>query len=97
MNAATEKSVDALGTQAADTAMRACAEYLRLNNVTVTDYDTASTIIRRHVKAAVGPALDDAKEALEAGMGQVASATFLASMKLAGFAAAKEIAESLKA
>ena len=72
--------------------MRAAAEYLRRHNVTVTDWGKAAQIVREHARGAFSLALADAKEALDCGMAEAAEHTFLASMRLAGFAAAREIA-----
>lgn len=89
MNATT---IDRLGTAAAETAMRAAADYLRprAKLTTDADLDRAASLIRNHAKAAVGPALDDARAAIDCGMVQVAETTFLATMAAAGIAAAKE-------
>lgn len=85
-------SLDQLGTVAAETSMKAAGEYLARVGFTVTDYGAASEIVKRHCKAALTQALDDARAALDAGMGRVAAETFTASMRLAGIAAGREIA-----
>jgi hypothetical protein len=82
-----------LGTFAATLAMQGAAEWLKANDlVRTTDLDAVCVAIRRHATQAVHEALADAREAFEAGMTNAASATFAATMKLAGIAAAKEIA-----
>lgn len=83
-------NIDDLGTLAAEVAMRSAAEYVRVNNLRVHDYDAAAECIRAHCKARLSDALRDAKEALDCGMMQVAQATFKATMALAGIEAAKE-------
>jgi hypothetical protein len=85
-------SLDHLGRIAADAAMRGAVEYGRRHAVDFNaNLDRLLHAIRKHAKAAVGPAMDDAKAALDAGMGKVAEATFLASMTAAGIAACKEV------
>lgn len=84
--------VDRLGTIAADVAMRAAAEYIRINNLKVLDYDAATECLRSYCKSRLPMALKDAKDALDCGMGQVAEATFKATMAMAGIEAAKEFA-----
>jgi len=82
-----------LGTIAAQTAMRAAAEWWNRNVSSVSASDAADRLvpaIRRHTKDALTQALADAKEALDAGMGSAAQATFLATMRLAGINAARE-------
>ena len=78
---------------AADRAMRAAAAYVAkhagLNRGDLTGELTAA--LKRRLLTAVPAALDDAREALACGMSAVAEATFLASMALAGVAAAKEV------
>ena len=93
MNAILSQSVDSLGSQAANVAMKGAAEYLRTKGQKPNDaqIDAIVEALRRHTKNAVSSALADAKAAVEAGMGGFANATFFASMKLAGIAAAKEI------
>lgn len=84
------RTIDNLGTIAAEVAMRAAAEYVRSNGLKVVDYDAATECLRSHCKARLPLALDAAKKALDCKMGQVAEATFKAEMALAGIEAAKE-------
>ena len=91
------QAIDQLAVIAADAGMRAAADYLRLNNVAVTDFQAATEIIREEIRKAVEPALDDAKKALEANMGLIAETTFRASMVEAGIKAGKRIQKSLRA
>jgi hypothetical protein len=86
------KTTDQLGTIAAETAMRAAAEYVRTNGLKVLDYDAATACLRSYCKVYLPSALADAKSALDCGMGQVAETTFKATMALAGIEAAKEFA-----
>ncbi len=89
----TDAQINQFASQAADTAMRAAADYVRRNGLTVTDYDQATAALRQVVKARLGQALDDARDALDAHMGAaIAQATFDASMRLAGIEAAKQFA-----
>ena len=87
------RSPEELGSVAANITMNASADYIHRNNLTVTDYKVAADVIRDFCKEALFPALDDAKEALETGMGQIAEATFQASMRMAGIEAAKKLVE----
>lgn len=87
-------SIDTFARAAADIAMRAAIEYAREHDLEVVALQHAESLcaaIRRHVQAAVGPALADARLALEAGMGWAAEQTFRASIALAGVEAAKEV------
>lgn len=91
-----DTGLDQLATIAADAGMRAAADYVRLSSVTVTDFQGATEIIREEIRKAVGPALDDAKKALEANTGRMAECTFRASMVEAGIKAGKRIQQSVK-
>src|SRR5262245_39115733 len=84
------KAIEGLGRAAAETAMRAAAEYVRVHGRTVRDWAAAEETLRRHVRAALPAALADAREALDLGMAAIAQQTFLASMACAGIAAAEE-------
>lgn len=81
-----------LGTIAADTAMKAAVEYLIRTGNPYRDYEALAAELRLGVVAAMPGALDDAKEAIEAGMSSMAQATFITSMRLAGIEAAKKVA-----
>lgn len=89
-----EQQQDQLVRIAADTALRAAADYVRLNKIEVKDYDLATQVLRAEVKLAMDEALDDAAQATKCGMGQVAVATFRASMMAAGIRAAKQFNEA---
>ena len=89
-----EQQMDELVRIAADTAMRAAADYCRLNSVKVMDFEAATQILRAEVKVAMNEALDDAKKAVSAHMSQVAVQTFRASMMQAGIRAAKQFGEA---
>ena len=86
------RTIESLGTVAADVAMRAAAEYVRTNNLKVLDYDAATACLKSYCKTYLPQALKDAKAAFDCGMNQVAEATFKATMALAGIEAAKEFA-----
>ncbi len=84
----------ALADRAVEMAMKSAAEYIRQNSTLPPDqihYGSAGEILREEVKAALSEALTDAREALDANMGDVAVHTFAASMRLAGIRAAKRI------
>lgn len=84
---------DELTKRAADMAMLAVANYLRVHGVDVStiDYTRATTILKEELRDALPQALADAKEAIEARMPEAASATFAASMRLAGIRAGERI------
>jgi hypothetical protein len=86
--------VNGLATIAAQAVLNGAVEYLRANKLTA-DNGLLASKCREHARLALRPALADAKEAIDAHMGQCAEATFLASMALAGIAAAKECASSV--
>lgn len=83
-------SIDSLGTIAAEVAMRAAAEYIRTNRLTVLDYEAATACIRSWCKIKLPEALKAAKDALDCRMDAVAEMTFKAIMAEAGIEAAKE-------
>ena len=89
----TDSQLDRFASASANHAMTAAAEYIRQHGLAVSDYEAACVVLRREVKAVLNEALDYAKAAMEAGMGAMAEATFIASMRLAGIAAAKEFAK----
>ncbi len=84
--------IESLGTIAAELAMKAAAEYIRDNKLKVLDYNAATECLRSYCKSWLPMALEDAKQAFECGMTQVAEATFRATMAQAGIEAAKEFA-----
>ena len=81
--------MDKLIRVAADTAMRAAADYLITKGLRY-DLDALVARIRSWIKIKLPEALRDAQQALDANMPQIAAAAFLASMRLAGIEAAKE-------
>ncbi|MBC8868618.1 MAG: hypothetical protein H8E44_04340 [Planctomycetes bacterium] len=85
-------NVDQLGTIAAKVAMRAAAEYVRVNDLKVLDYEAATACLKTWCKIKLPQALADAKAAIECNMHQIAEATFKATMAEAGIEAAKEFA-----
>lgn len=88
------KMVDDLGQRAATAAMQGAVDFMRANNLKL-DVDVPCEPLLAELKArcqaALGSALDEAREAFDLGMGQVAVATFLATMTLAGVAAVKAV------
>lgn len=87
-----ERSIETLGSKAADYAIQGAFAYLRKHHaLTLGVVDRLSEHLRRCAKAALPVALADAKEALDAGMVDAAQATFRASMVNAGIAAAKTV------
>lgn len=90
-------ATDALANRAGEIAMRAAADYIRRTapgaNI---DHDYAADRIRFHCSEAFPQALNDAKEAIEANMADVAVQTFAASIRLAGINAAREIIAEAK-
>lgn len=87
-----EVAVSELGDRGNAAACGAAAEYFRVHGVKVDDVDAASKAICKHVREAIPEALKDAADAAECGMVAWGIATYLASMRLAGIKAAKEIA-----
>jgi hypothetical protein len=80
---------------AADTAMRAAVASLRKRNVLPcgdAELDKMIEILRRETRSGIEVAFNDAKAAGDAGMWQVASATFAASMAVIGVKAADAFA-----
>lgn len=91
-----QDKTDKLGHWLADQAMLASSDYLKQNQVEVTEVFLEVLIpkLRAHAKAAVKQALADGREAYEANMPGYISQTVAASMRLAGIAAAKEAIEA---
>lgn len=75
---------------AVQAAMKAAKKYLHLHKLEA-DGDVLSEALAKHVKVRITEALDDAREAIECGMTDVAEQTFVVSMVLAGIDAAKEV------
>jgi hypothetical protein len=93
MNQAT---IDALGIAAAEQMMRGAAELIRSRGLSskAVDLDAIVEEIRRRAPAAIDQALRDARDALEVpGMNAIAEATFAATFRLAGIAAARAVIE----
>jgi hypothetical protein len=82
--------IDTLGQKAAEAAMRGAATYIRTNKLENLDLERITQLIRIRAKAALPEALRDAKDALDINQGQMAQATFMASMTLAGINAVKD-------
>jgi hypothetical protein len=83
--------MQSLANAAAKIAMTAAADVLALRGVTEPDIDALTYALRAQVKADIGQALNDAKEALEANMGAAAEATFAASMRISGIRAVETV------
>ena len=75
--------------QACEVAAKYAAEYVRRHNLTAPT-DALSESVIANVRVQLPQAIQDAKDAAEIGMRDVASSTFAASMALAGIKAAKE-------
>jgi hypothetical protein len=75
---------------AANLAMSGAADYLSQHKLTVVDWDAATSTLRDGCKATVAEALADARCAIDASMGDIAAATFKATMRLTGINVAKE-------
>ena len=73
-----------------DLAIHAANQYIDQNNLIVDDATLARMLMTEVLKD-IPTAMDDAKEALDANMGQIAEATFSASMRLSGINAVKKI------
>lgn len=92
---ASEKTLDDLGTRAADMAMKGAVDLLiargfkTLRTMPTENVESLLEIIRGEIRDSLDGALADARAAFDAGMGGFASATFGASMTLAGTRAAK--------
>lgn len=90
-----DKECDTLGllaNQAIEAAATGLRHYLNNRGHKVADdqWGPLTDVLKRHVKEALGEALDDAKEAIRANMPQVAEATFRSSLVVAGANAGKE-------
>jgi hypothetical protein len=85
--------VNALASAAVSIAARGAAEYLHQHKLTA-DPNFLAECLRAMVKARLQEALADAKAALDCNMGQIAAATFSATMTQAGIDAAKEASQA---
>jgi len=74
-------------------ALQGAAEYLLAHNIdrSSLDRDKLLTTLTGHISACMESALTDANAAFQAHMPEVANATFVASMRLAGIRAVKEM------
>lgn len=88
--AVSDLSITVLGTLAVDTAARAARVWFDQHPEFSFETDTLVACLRSNVKIRMERALIDAREALDAGMGDAAISTFKAEMALAGIDAAKE-------
>ncbi len=77
-------------------AIRGATDYLRLNGIEVSDAQRLLDLIRAQVKADIDEALNEAKDAIECNMTQVAECTFRAAMVQAGIMAAKNYEEDMR-
>lgn len=85
--------------QLADAALRIAArgarEYMHQRNLDA-DAGTLFECVKAHIRTALPEALEDARQAIECNMGQVAEQLFATSMLQAGIEAAKECAMPVK-
>ncbi len=90
-------SLDAVGKFLADQAMQGAADYLKAHDLQPTDAVLGRIVgsIRARCKAALAEALQDGKEALDAGPGGAAfaPATMAATFRLVGIEAARDTME----
>lgn len=90
----TTSALDEFAVRAAESSMRGAVEFLAPVGTprptwSHDEVESLLVLIREETKKALPAALKDAREAMESGMGGFATATFTASMRLAGIAAAK--------
>ena len=88
-------ALDQLAERAAGIALRAAAEYFR-TRIDVSDERLIGRLVdelRAEVKAAIGAAMDDCREAFAAGMPAEAELSFRLDMAAAGIRAAKRVCE----
>ena len=86
-----DRACEGMATIALEVGARAALAYFRQHSPAHYEDPRLAEVLRRHLKATMPQALEDAKEAFACGMDRVAEATFRASMGQAGIAAAKEI------
>lgn len=82
-------TIDGLGTVAANVAMKAAVEYVRVHRLQY-DAEALCNCIKSWCKIMLPQALKDAKEAIDCGMTAIAEMTFKATMAKAGIEAARE-------
>jgi hypothetical protein len=87
----THTDSDQLALTAAKIMMRACADYVRANDIQNPDLDALTAALKARGGKALEQALADAKEAADLGMTQVAQDTFTATLVLAGIEAAQSV------
>jgi hypothetical protein len=91
----TNAEISQLSNKIAETAMKGACEYVRSKGLdiraTFGDCARISNILRRRMPTAIDQAQADSKLAYEAGMKDIAVVTYMATIKLAGIAAAKEL------
>lgn len=80
---------DNLATAAVQIATQGAMKYLEIHNMTANP-DALTYCLKSMCKIRLPQALAEAREAQECGMDQIATATFAATMRLAGIEAAKE-------
>ena len=88
-----EKAIAELANRAIRVAVLAAQSYAKTNSIKLNPL-TLSPALRCEINDALPAALDDAKEAIGLGMGDVGTATFDASMRIAGIRAVKAIAQA---
>ena len=86
-------TTDTLGARAGTYVMDGAREYLRSHNLTIHNYATAAESLKAAARVALPEAIADAKAALDAHMPDIATATFAATLRLAGIDAAKSWAD----
>lgn len=74
----------------------AAVAWLRKNQIVVAEPIVLHDCISRAAEESLQSALDDAQDAIQCGMSDVAVATFNATMHLAGYRAAAEYAQSVQ-
>ena len=89
----TMDSLVAAGGRAADHSALAWLDKHGLRDTV--DAQTLADALESAIRGAMGSALDDAKAALDCGMTKIAEMTFVASMSLAGVAAAKKATRAM--
>lgn len=90
-------ALESIASNGATSAMQAASDYWRIHKFstaefTPDDWKAAVDCVKKHIRLAMPDAIKDMRDALAANMKEAAGHTFLASMRLAGIAAAKEVA-----
>src|SRR5262249_44016903 len=89
-----QEAIDKLGTAAADFALSAALQYLRVHHLTA-DPDALLESLKAHVRARLPESLAEARQALDCNMVHVANRLFMATMALAGVDAAREVGRAV--